>query len=60
MATLGQLIANALWFAFDTLDYQKDGSVPKSKLKVRKFKKNYSISLLIDGIRNSKVSYTKF
>ena len=35
MTTLGQLVSNGLWFAFDTLDYEKNGKVPKSKLKVR-------------------------
>lgn len=35
MATLGQLVANSLWFAFDALDHQKTGAVPKSQLKVR-------------------------
>ncbi|MPC79443.1 hypothetical protein E2C01_073971 [Portunus trituberculatus] len=35
MATLGQLVANSLWFAFDALDQQKTGVVPKSQLKVR-------------------------
>lgn len=35
MATLGQLVANSLWFAFDALDHQKTGVVPKSQLKVR-------------------------
>ncbi|XP_076045538.1 uncharacterized protein LOC143027821 [Oratosquilla oratoria] len=34
MANLGQLIANSLWFAFDALDFQKTGLVPKSQLKV--------------------------
>ncbi|KAK7072753.1 hypothetical protein SK128_010463 [Halocaridina rubra] len=34
MATLGQLIANSLWFAFDTLDHQRTGVVSKSQLKV--------------------------
>ncbi|XP_071551138.1 uncharacterized protein [Panulirus ornatus] len=34
MATLGQLVANSLWFAFDALDHQKTGVVPKSQLKV--------------------------
>ncbi|KAK8398950.1 hypothetical protein O3P69_004214 [Scylla paramamosain] len=34
MATLGQLVANSLWFAFDALDHQKTGAVPKSQLKV--------------------------
>lgn len=38
MATLGQLVANSLWFAFDALDHQKTGVVPKSQLKVRQLK----------------------
>ncbi|KAK3885637.1 hypothetical protein Pcinc_010170 [Petrolisthes cinctipes] len=33
MATLGQLVSNSLWFAFDALDHQKTGVVPKSQLK---------------------------
>ena len=38
MATLGQLVANSLWFAFDALDHQKTGVVPKSQLKVRQLR----------------------
>lgn len=38
MATLGQLVSNSLWFAFDALDHQKTGVVPKSQLKVRQLR----------------------
>ncbi|XP_063586595.1 differentially expressed in FDCP 6-like [Penaeus indicus] len=46
MATLGQLVANSLWFAFDALDHQKTGVVPKSQLKV--LTQNVGVLLNID------------
>ncbi|XP_053635724.2 differentially expressed in FDCP 6-like isoform X1 [Cherax quadricarinatus] len=46
MATLGQLVANSLWFAFDALDQQKTGVVPKSKLKV--LTQNVGVLLRVD------------
>ncbi|XP_066954335.1 switch-associated protein 70-like [Macrobrachium rosenbergii] len=46
MATLGQLVANSLWFAFDALDHQKTGVVAKSQLKV--LTQNVGVLLKVD------------